>query len=301
MADTVADLHLHPPKCVELGRFLRSRRERLTPADVGIAQRSRRRVPGLLREEVAQLADVSVTWYTWLEQGRPVRVSEHTLRNIARALRMTTAETTHLFLLAERAPDARAGEDVAVEVRRLLAEIGPNPAYITNNCWDVLATNDAASTGLFDFTGCTGIERNFVYDIVTNPRRLAEIVDWERFARQMVVNLRYGLARYHDDRFPGIIDQCFAASEAFRGWWNAQEVSELRPGRIEVHHPQLGDMAYTFVSFRATVVNDLRLTIYTPETPQLARRLQAAMNAKSRAGVSRARTRERDRQRRPAS
>lgn len=287
MADTGTGLHLHPPKRVELGRFLRSRRERLTPVDVGLAQRSRRRVPGLLREEVAQLADVSVTWYTWLEQGRPVRVSEHTLRNIARALRMTQAETTHLFLLAERAPDARENEEIAIEMRRLLAEIGPNPAYITNNCWDVLATNEAASVGLFDFAARTGIERNFVYDILTNPRRQAEIVDWETFARQLVVNLRYGFARYNDDRFPAVIDQCFADSEAFRRWWTAQEVTELRPGRVAVRHPQLGEIAYTFISFRATVVSDLRLTLYTPETPQLARRLQTALSGARRARGSR--------------
>jgi len=301
VADTNSDLQLHPPKRVELGLFLRSRRERLTPVDVGLAGRSRRRVRGLLREEVAQLADVSVTWYTWLEQGRPVRVSERTLRNIARALQMTIAETTHLFLLAERAPDVRGGEDVGEEMRRLLAQIGPNPAYITNNCWDVLATNDAAAAGLFDFTGCTGIERNFVFDILTNPQRQAEIVDWESFAWRTVVSLRYGFARYHDDRYPAIIDQCFAASEAFRQWWTAQEVSELGPGRIEVRHPQLGAIAYTYVSLRATVVNDLRLTIYTPETPQLARRLQSAMNAKFGPGVNRARTRERGPRRRPVS
>src|SRR5258708_17715955 len=109
MADTGIDPHPHRPKRVELGHFLRSRRERLAPVDVGLAWRSRRRAPGLLGEEVAQLADVSVTWYTWLEQGRPVRVSENTLRNVAHALRMTTAETTHLFLLAERPSNAKWG------------------------------------------------------------------------------------------------------------------------------------------------------------------------------------------------
>jgi transcriptional regulator with XRE-family HTH domain len=271
------------PKRVELAHFLRTRRERVLPGDVGLPKRSRRRTPGLLREEVAQLADVSVTWYTWLEQGRPVRVSETTLSNVAKALQLSIAETTHLFLLAERPVHVKRGEHVAVEVRRLLDGVGPNPAYITNNCWDVIAMNDAATLGLFAFPeDGPPIARNFVYDILTNPQRRLEIVDWETYARRMVVSLRGGHARYGDDeRFDEIINRCFEASEAFRGLWNEHAMNELRPGSMEINHPVWGLITYTFASFRATEVSDLRLTIFTPASADLEKRLRAAIEKKN--------------------
>jgi transcriptional regulator with XRE-family HTH domain len=271
------------PKRVELAHFLRTRRERVTPAEAGIAARSRRRSPGLLRDEVALLADVSVTWYTWLEQGRPVKVSATTLNNIAAALRLSPDETTHLFALADRPWQPRRGEEVTPEVRNMLAGIGPNPAYLTNHCWDVIASNDAATLGLFDFTGAPyDIERNLVYDILTNRNRQAEIVDWERHARRIVGAFRGSYGRHRDDeRFAAIIKRCQDESEAFRCWWSEHEITEQRPGRIDLNHPTLGVVGYTYASFRATDSSDLRLTIYTPATAGLALQLRNALDARS--------------------
>jgi transcriptional regulator with XRE-family HTH domain len=263
------------PKRTELAHFLRSRRERLTPAQAGIAVSSRRRAPGLLREEVAQLADVSVTWYTWLEQGRPVNVSAATLTNIARALRLSSDESTHLFTLADRPLRGPRGEDVPPELRRLLDSIGPNPAYLTNHCWDVVAANDALAAGMFAIGDAPGaVETNLVVDMLTNPQRRDEIVDWERHARRIVGAFRASHGRHrHDERFAPIIERCLAESESFRRWWDDHEIADQRPGTIELTHPLWGPIAYTFTSFRATDAGGLRLTIYTPASPGLAERL----------------------------
>ena len=267
------------PRRVELAHFLRTRRERVTPAEAGVPVSSRRRAPGLLREEVAQLADVSVTWYTWLEQGRPVNVSAETLNNVARALRLSAEETVHLFTLADRPQRPQRGEEVPPELQIMLDAIGPNPAYLTNHCWDVVAANAALALGLFaGDADAEATERNLVIDMLTNPRRRVEIVDWERHARRIVGAFRASFGRHrHDARFARIIERAQAESEPFRRWWSEHEVAEQRPGAIELEHPVWGRIRYTFASFRATEAGGLRLTVYTPSTPGLAARLAAAI------------------------
>jgi transcriptional regulator with XRE-family HTH domain len=267
------------PRRIELAHFLRTRRERIAPEDAGLAVRSRRRAPGLLREEVAQLADVSVTWYTWLEQGRPVNVSATTLNNIAHALRLTPDETRHLFTLADRPMQQQRGEDVGPELRRLLDGIEPNPAYLTNHCWDIIATNAALTVGMFEIDpNGDALGRNLVVDVLTNPRRRDEIADWEEHARFIVGAFRGSFGRHrHDERFARIIDYCMTNSEPFRQWWGKHEITEQRPGTIDLHHSLWGSISYSFASFRATDASDLRLTIYTPVTPGLAGRLAAAI------------------------
>lgn len=271
------------PKRVELGHFLRTRRERVTAAEAGFAVRSRRRAPGLLREEVAQLADVSVTWYTWLEQGRPVNVSPATLSNVARALRLSAEETTHLFALSDRPQRPARGEDVAPELRRMLDGIGPNPAYLTNHCWDVVAVNAAMTIGMFAIDpAAEALQHNLIVDVLTNPARRKEIADWDSHARFMVGAFRGSYGRHrHDKRFARIIAYCNEHSEPFRRWWDDHEIAEQRPGTIEVHHAQWGIVCFTFASFRATDASDLRLTVYTPVAAEFATQLALAIQAKA--------------------
>src|SRR5438045_3580327 len=131
----------------ELADFLRRRRESITPQDVGLPNGGRRRTPGLRREEVAQLAGVGATWYTWLEQGREVRASLEVLESISRALRLTPAERTHLVLLGrgEEPPPCKSAERVSPTVKRLIENPGQNPAYVIGRRWDYLAWNEPAS------------------------------------------------------------------------------------------------------------------------------------------------------------
>lgn len=135
----------HADRHTELADFLRTRRQRLTPQEVGLPVGTRRRTTGLRREEVALLADIGITWYTWLEQGRPINVSSQVLERLARTLRLTPAETAHLYTLARRAlPKADVCEEVTLGLRAVLDALEYVPACAVNTCWDVLAWNRAA-------------------------------------------------------------------------------------------------------------------------------------------------------------
>ena len=145
----------------ELADFLRKRRAHLKPEEVGLPSGGRRRTPGLRREEVAHLAGVGTTWYTWLEQGREVRASLDVLEAISRALRLTPAERTHLVLLGrgEVPPPCKSDERVSPTVKRLIENLGPNPAYVIGRRWDYLAWNRAACALLGDFDAPVVIDR----------------------------------------------------------------------------------------------------------------------------------------------
>ncbi len=154
----------------ELGQFVRTRRERLSPKSVGLPKGAARRTPGLRREEVAQLASVSVTWYTWLEQGRDINVSAQALNTIARALRMDRTEQTHLFMLARQPlpPQPPPDEEATPVLRRVLANVGISPAYVTGRRWNVLAWNEAAEVVFGNFGAKMGRERNLLWRSFTD-------------------------------------------------------------------------------------------------------------------------------------
>src|SRR5438552_13290191 len=177
----------------EAGVFLRSRRERLTPAEVGFPNGFRRRTPGLRREEVALLAGVGTTWYTWLEQGRDVRASFDVLEALGRALRLSPAERAHLMLLGrgEEPPPSKYGtEGVSASLRRLIENLGTNPAYVLGRRWDYLAWNSAACILLGDLDAIPRAERNHVWLHFMDPARREMFGDWERASRLMVAKFR---------------------------------------------------------------------------------------------------------------
>ena len=169
----------------ELSQFLRTRRERLGPADIGLAPGRRRRTPGLRREEVAQLAGVSATWYTWLEQGRPVRASEAVLERLGRVLRLDPAEHRHLFVLARGHPPADPTDAPAIVDSRLQTVLDalPYPAYAATNGWTVVAWNRAARLVFADYEALSGRERNIVWMAFTDPDHRRMAVNWEEQAR----------------------------------------------------------------------------------------------------------------------
>ena len=169
----------------ELAQFLRTRRERMGPSDAGLEPGRRRRTPGLRREEVAQLAGVSVTWYTWLEQGRSVRASEEVLDRLGRVLRLDPAEHRHLFLLARGHPPADPLDPPAVVDPRLRAVLDalPYPAYAATNGWTIVAWNRAARLVFADYEALSGRERNIVWMSFTDPGHRRMAVNWEEQAR----------------------------------------------------------------------------------------------------------------------
>jgi len=252
----------------EFGAFLRSRRERLTPAAVDLPSGFRRRTPGLRREEVALLAGVGITWYTWLEQGRDVQASAEVLAAIADSLRLEAAERRHLFALAGRAPilpPAQGEEHVDESLWRMLASLDQQPAYVMGRRWDVLAWNPAAAALFGDYGKLSGDERNILHMLFANPAHRRLLLDWQELAPRSLAMFRTESARYAGDAdFLRLIAKLEAASPDFRRWWLAREVLPPRAGHKRIRHPTAGRMTFEYSSFAVTGDRDLKLVVYTP-------------------------------------
>ena len=232
----------------ELGAFLRSRRERLSPADVGLAPGFRRRTPGLRREEVALLAGVGTTWYTWLEQGRDIRPSAEVLTALAETLHLDGAERRHLFILAGRPQAGRlppAPERIDEPLARMLESLAGHPAYVMGRRWDILAWNRAASAVFGDYGALEGDGRNIMHVLFTNARHRRMLVEWEALARSALGQFRADSAKYlGDPGFERLIALLDAASPEFRRWWPERDVLSRQSGVKRLNHPQAGPMAF---------------------------------------------------------
>jgi transcriptional regulator with XRE-family HTH domain len=252
----------------ELADFLRHRREDLKPEDVGLANGGRRRTPGLRREEVAQLAGVGTTWYTWLEQGRDVRASLDVLEALARALRFTQAERSHLIMLGrgEEAPPCKSPvERVSPTLRRLIENLGPNPAYIIGRRWDYLAWNDAAVALLGDLGAIPRAARNHAWLTFTDPARREMFTDWERSARTLVAKFRADSARHlGDPAFESLIAALRRSSPEFARAWERHEVSRSGDSRKDLLHPLVGLMSFSHAVFHPSEKLEQRLVLYSP-------------------------------------
>lgn len=213
----------------ELAAFLRAKREQLVPADVGLPSGNRRRTPGLRREEVAALAGVGLTWYTWLEQGRDIGVSAVFLDNLARVLKLDAAERRHLFLLAHERLPAEPGKtfcQVPPLVLRLMADLAPHPCYVRNLRWDVLAYNPPADQ-LFGFQRHSPAERNLLWMCFTDSQLRASLIDWETQAAQLLASFRrdYAHATKEAD-IQALISNLQKASPEFRQGWQQHDFQE---------------------------------------------------------------------------
>ncbi len=237
-----------PASRSELADLLRTRRHRLTPADVGLPAGSRRRTAGLRREEVAQLAGVSATYYTFLEQARDVRPSRQVVAALAGALRLSSAERAHLFQLAGITPatdDQAQAETVAPVVGAIVDRLDPFPAYLKGRRWDVLAANRAARALFADWPARAPGDRNMVWWMFTDPAARKVYVDWEREASDMLARFRAAAARRLDDPdFTDLIERLHQASPEVRSWWPRYEVEPVGGGTKHLHHPALGDVAF---------------------------------------------------------
>ena len=237
-----------PASRSELAELLRTRRHRLTPADMGLPAGSRRRTAGLRREEVAQLAGVSTTYYTFLEQGRDVRPSRQVVTALAGALRLSSAERAHLFQLAGitlAADDQAQAETVTPVVGAMVDRLDPFPAYLKGRRWDVLAANRAARALFADWPARAPGDRNKVWWMFTDPAARKVYVDWEQEASDMLARFRAAAARRLDDPdFTDLIERLHRASPEVRDWWPRYEVRPVGGGTKHLHHPALGDVAF---------------------------------------------------------
>ena len=262
-----------------LGQLLRSRRERLTPADVGLPAGSRRRTAGLRREEVALLANLSTTYYTFLEQGRPVRPSAQVLDALASALRMSAAEQRYLEVLAYGGDDA-AGSGVPLTgpaeridrgVVDLVQRLDPFPALVKGRRWDVLAANPSARELFDDWESLPAGERNLVRWMFTTERAREVYVDWEQEARAMLGRFRLAAARHRqDDDFAILIAELQRDSEHVRAWWPRHDVIAVGSGSKKLRHPRLGPVDYSHVVLQVADNPDQTLVTYSPAAPDPA-------------------------------
>lgn len=253
----------------DLAQFLRTRRARVSPEDVGLANGGRRRTPGLRREELAQLAGISVTWYTWLEQGRRIRVSERSLDGLARALRLDATERRHLFALAEQPAAGLTSVDheVSPQVHHVLEAITA-PAYIINARWDVLAWNPAAVNVFGNFGAVPAEQRNLLWLVFADPSYRRLLVDWEADAPRVMAKFRISFARaggLGNPQFNRLVRELAAASPEFRLWWERHDVCGPAEGvkRLRISGDDQVQMHHT--SFWLGEAADLKLVVYTPE------------------------------------
>ena len=270
---------VQPTPRSELAEFLRTRRARVQPGDVGLPNGERRRTPGLRREEVAQLADVGVSWYTWLEQGRDIHVSEPLLERLARALRLTATERAHLFELAHGRPAPRPAEPARVSpaLQRVL-DTHPYPALVSTPRRDIVAWNAAASILYGDFALLSEKNRNHLWSMFMNPERRALFVDWERTARSSVASFRLEAARASDRReFDVLITELLQCSSDFARFWNDHELVEIPEGLKLLVHAQVGTLEFEHVTlaYSEPSASALRVTLYTPLPGESSERARA--------------------------
>jgi transcriptional regulator with XRE-family HTH domain len=269
----------------ELAAFLRSRRGRITPEDVGLPGGHRRRTAGLRREEVAQLAGVGVTWYTWLEQGRPIRASVQVLDAVARTLRLDPVERQHLFRLAEipdPAPAGAASPLLSPEIRAILDQLVPMPANVVTERFDILAWNAAYAT-LFPPPADPGrSERNSLLYCFTQPACCSAIDNHADQRAAMVAQLRAAYGRHvGDPAWTGFIRRMEAASPEFAAMWATQDVAQPASHAKVFRHPLFPRLAMTSTSLAVQAAPGTRLVVYAPSDDATRRAMQQLVEAGS--------------------
>lgn len=261
-----------------LGDFLRSRRARLDPASFGFS--GRRRTPGLRREEVAQRAHISPTWYTWLEQGRGGAPSPDVLERISGALMLTDTEREHLFMLGlGRPPEVRYKSVDAVNPRlqRLLDSLETSPAIIKTATWDVVAWNRAAAVVLTDYAALAPGQRNILQFLFRDPAVRARQHDWDSVARFVVGAFRADVARAGlASEVGALVDELIGVSPEFESLWRDNEVlGHGDAGGVKrLMHPELGPVELEYSAFSVDGRPDLGMIVYTPLDGEMAGRIK---------------------------
>ncbi len=250
----------------ELGNFIRARRERLTPENVGLTRAGRRRTPGLRREEVAQLCGLSVTWYTWLEQGRDVALSATAITRVARALRLDRAARAYVFELAGRHDPEHGIAEPEIVPNALVAGLKAIavPAYILDGQWNALACNARARRlfpGWLDQPG----ERSLLRFIFLEPAASQLICDFDERARRVAAEFRAGVGIHlADPRLRSLIEDLRRGSSLFDRLWNEHAVLGREGGLRTFRHPRDGFLSFEQLSFNVAAQPELKLTMLVP-------------------------------------
>jgi len=265
----------------ELAKFLRTRRERLSPEDVGLPSGDRRRTPGLRREEVALLANVGISWYTSLEQGRDAKPSEQVLEGIAEALRLSPEEQWHLFVLADRKPPPCIPppvEKLSPALRRVIDDLRASPAYAISARGELAHWNAAAETVFGFSSGVPPHEWNRIWQLFVNPSERERYASWEVTARAILARFRADFARHPGDAwFASLLEDLKRESKEFREWWPRYDVAGEADGREEIIHPDAGRVVLEHTTLSPPGDPDLKVMVYTPASVADADRLARAL------------------------
>ncbi|MEK8127781.1 helix-turn-helix transcriptional regulator [Paenibacillus filicis] len=255
-----------------LAEFLSAHRARLQPVDVGLPAGTRRRTPGLRREEVAQLAGVSTTWYTWLEQGREITVSTQVMECIASALRLNEDERHYLFTLASEQPiqptvatDTETAAPIPPSLQMLLTELASCPAIISDRRCQIVGWNEAAAAIFMDFNLVPPEDRNLIWLLFTRKEFRALAANWYEFVCGFLAIFRYYYGRYVGDPWYGaFIERLSKQNPDFVSLWNRNDVSPGPEVFIEFRHAKAGKMLFDLSSLQVQGQTDLRMSVYTP-------------------------------------
>ncbi|HEU4676457.1 MAG TPA: helix-turn-helix transcriptional regulator [Motilibacteraceae bacterium] len=253
----------------ELGAFLRARREQLVRADVGLPPAARGRTVGLRREEVAVASGVSVTWYTWLEQGRDINPSRQVVEAVGRALRLTDAQHRYALGLAGFAPprpaEVAAVADAPAHVQRLLDALGDNPAYALAPDWRIAGWNAAYQWLYPAVAAVPAAERNLLWLVFTDPGVRELLDDWDVTSRHFLAQFRAEAGpRLGDPVYVELVDRLLAVSPAFRDGWARHDIGGFESRERIFHHRTAGTLRYEHHQLRPSDHPELQLVVYTP-------------------------------------
>ncbi|GEL02601.1 helix-turn-helix transcriptional regulator [Swaminathania salitolerans] len=272
-------------RSASLGAYLRDRRSRLDPVALGFPA-TRRRTPGLRREEVAQRANISPTWYTWLEQGRGGAPSPDVLDRLAKGLLLTAPEREHLFMLAlGHPPEVKysASEGITARLQRMLDALAFSPAIVKTPLWDVVAWNDAAAAVLTDYGRLAPEQRNILRIVFCTPQIREMQLDWPRMSRSVVAAFRADAVRAGaPEDVHRLISELSACSPEFLALWQESDVGFHGEGTKRLNHPVAGMIALEYSGFTVEGRPDLGLIVYNPSTPEDLLRIQRLMDPERR-------------------
>jgi transcriptional regulator with XRE-family HTH domain len=255
----------------ELGEFLKARRARLSPGDFGMAPGSRRRTPGLRREEVALLAGVGVTWYTWLEQGRQINASTQVLDAVASTLRLDRAEREHLYRLAEATPlrTECAGRAVPDAIREIVDSLDPLPASLLNGRHDMLMSNSASEELFWEWHTMPCVHKNTLWCCITEPTARGKFPEYEAHVRYLVARMRSAYSRHiGDPDWEEDIRRLASLSREFADLWARHEVADPEPRTLTYLHPQAGTLCLAVSELQVPAMPEARIVVYTPQDDQ---------------------------------
>lgn len=251
-------------RCKELGDFLKIKRAKILPSQVGITQVAHRRTPGLKREEVA----LSISWYTWLEQGRPIQVSTQVIESLSRVLLINKQERSHLYFLANLPVSADIPQDqeiISSMLQHVLDSLIFSPSLVMDQRWNVIAWNKAACLIFGDFNKMNVRERNIVWEMFTNRKYKKLFVDWDYHAKNLIGKFRLTYGQYiKDSWFIQFIDELKMQSEEFDLLWSLHEVQSKSETYKQLNHPTVGRLDFGVIKFDVSDNPGLTLIVHTP-------------------------------------